>query len=101
MSAKLRRRIVISVAVFVAAVCVGAALGAGGNDDGHGKYLVRAVFDNASFVIPGEDVKVAGVVVGAIDALDVDDHNRAVVVLRIRARRMRTRRMMRSQLPRR
>lgn len=83
MSAKLRRRIVISVAVFVAAVCVGAALGAGGNDDGHGKYLVRAVFDNASFVIPGEDVKVAGVVVGAIDALDVDDHNRAVVVLRI------------------
>lgn len=82
MSAKLRRRIVVSVAVFVAAVCVGAALGAGGDDD-DGKYLVRAVFDNASFIIPGEDVKVAGVVVGAIDSLDVDDHNRAVVVLRI------------------
>lgn len=82
MSAKLRRRIVVSVAVFVAAVCVGAALGTGGNDD-DGKYLVRAVFDNASFIIPGEDVKVAGVVVGTIDSLDVDDRNRAVVVLRI------------------
>ncbi|HET6509314.1 MAG TPA: MlaD family protein [Baekduia sp.] len=82
MSAKLRRRIVAGLAVFVAAVCVGAALGAGGNDD-QGKYLVRAVFDNASFVIPGEDVKVAGVVVGSIDSLSVDDHNRAVVVLRI------------------
>ncbi|WP_445150388.1 MlaD family protein [Baekduia sp. Peel2402] len=83
MSATLRRRIVISVAVFVAAVCVGAALGAGGDGDGKGKYLVRATFDNASFIIPGEDVKVAGVVVGSIDALDVDAQNRAVVVLRI------------------
>lgn len=83
MSAALRRRIVISVAVFVAAVCVGAALGAGGDGDGKGKYLVRATFDNASFVIPGEDVKVAGVVVGSIDSLDVDAKHRAVVVLRI------------------
>jgi ABC-type transporter Mla subunit MlaD len=82
MSAKLRRRIVVSVAVFVAAVCVGAALGAGGDDD-DGQYLVRAVFDNASFIIPGEDVKVAGVVVGTIHALEVDDRNRAVVVLQI------------------
>jgi ABC-type transporter Mla subunit MlaD len=83
MSAKLRRRIVVSVAVFVAAVCVGAALGAGGNDDEGGQYLVRAVFDNASFIIPGEDVKVAGVVVGTIHDLEVDDRNRAVVVLQI------------------
>jgi phospholipid/cholesterol/gamma-HCH transport system substrate-binding protein len=84
MSVTLRRRIVISLAVFVAAVCVGAALGAGGDGDGDdGKYLVRATFDNASFIIPGEDVKVAGVVVGSIDALDVDSQNRAVVTLRI------------------
>lgn len=82
MSAKLRRRVVISLAVFVAAVCVGAALGAGGDKD-NGRYLVRAIFDNSSFIIPGEDVKVSGVVVGAIDSLDIDKHNRAVVVLRI------------------
>ena len=30
-------------------------------------YRVRAIFDNAGFVIPGEDVKVAGVKVGAIN----------------------------------
>jgi phospholipid/cholesterol/gamma-HCH transport system substrate-binding protein len=83
MSAKLRRRVIISLSVFMAAVCVGAALGAGGNDDGGGKYLVRAIFDNASFVIPGEDVKVAGVKVGSIDSLDVDPQHHAVVVLRI------------------
>jgi phospholipid/cholesterol/gamma-HCH transport system substrate-binding protein len=46
-------------------------------------YKVRAIFDNAGFVIPGEDVKVAGVKVGKIDSLDVTDDNKAVVVLDI------------------
>jgi ABC-type transporter Mla subunit MlaD len=46
-------------------------------------YLVRAIFDNAGFVIPGEDVKVAGVKVGKIDSLDVTDDFKAVVVLKI------------------
>ena len=36
-----------------------------------GTYKVRAIFDNAGFVIPGEDVKVAGVKVGKVDSLDV------------------------------
>ena len=35
--------------------------------DGEEPYKVRAIFDNAGFVIPGEDVKVAGVKVGKID----------------------------------
>ena len=35
------------------------------------RYSVRAIFDNAGFVIPGEDVKVAGVKVGKIESLDV------------------------------
>jgi phospholipid/cholesterol/gamma-HCH transport system substrate-binding protein len=83
MSDTLRRRVVICLVAFVAAAGVGAALGAGGDGDGNGKYLVRAIFDNASFVIPGEDVKVSGVVVGSIDSLDVDAQNRAVVVLKI------------------
>jgi ABC-type transporter Mla subunit MlaD len=46
-------------------------------------YKVRAVFDNAGFVIPGEDVKVAGVKVGKIDSLDVTDDFKAIVVLDI------------------
>jgi ABC-type transporter Mla subunit MlaD len=73
----------LSAAVFAGSVATGAALGAGGGDDGNGTYRVRAIFDNASFVIAGEDVKVSGVNVGTIDSLDVDAHHRAVVVLKI------------------
>ena len=78
----LRKRLLMGLVAFVAAAAVGAALGAGGSDDGGG-YRVRAIFDNASFVIAGEDVKVAGVNVGTIDSLDVDAKHRAVVVLNI------------------
>ena len=53
-----------------------------GDDDGGG-YQVRAIFDNAGFVIPGEDVKVAGVKVGKIDSLDVTTDFKAAVVLEI------------------
>ena len=51
--------------------------------EGEAPYEVRAIFDNAGFVIPGEDVKVAGVKVGRIDALDVTEDFKAVVVLEI------------------
>ncbi|WCB94064.1 hypothetical protein DSM104299_02792 [Baekduia alba] len=78
----LRRRLGLSLIGIIVFALVGAALGAGGSSDGGG-YRVRAVFDNASFVISGEDVKIAGVNVGKIDSLDVDAHHRAVVVLRI------------------
>jgi ABC-type transporter Mla subunit MlaD len=46
-------------------------------------YLVRAVFDNSSFVIPGEEVKVAGVTVGTIHAVQLSPQNKAVLVLQI------------------
>ncbi len=45
--------------------------------------MVRAIFDNAGFVVPGEDVKVAGVKVGKVDSLDVTPEFKAAVVLRI------------------
>jgi ABC-type transporter Mla subunit MlaD len=78
-----RRRVIgalLAVAVVAAAVLFVAA---GGSGDSGGTYLVRAVFDNANFVIPGEDVKVAGVKVGKIDSLDLTPQRKAVVVLRI------------------
>lgn len=53
------------------------------NDDGGGPYRVRAIFDSASFLVPGEDVKVAGVKVGTIESLDVTPQNKAAIVLRI------------------
>ena len=46
-------------------------------------YKVRAIFDNAFSVIPGEDVKIAGVKVGKIESLDVTPDQKAAVVLRI------------------
>jgi len=52
--------------------------------EGEKPYKVRAIFDNAGFVIPGEDVKVAGVKVGKIDSLDVTEDFKAVVVLDIK-----------------
>src|SRR3954453_23458360 len=75
------RRVLAITAILVAAGALAvAAMGAGGSD---GTYKVRAIFDNAGFVIPGEDVKVAGVKVGSIDALDVTKDNKAAVVLKI------------------
>ncbi|HEX6022339.1 MAG TPA: MlaD family protein, partial [Solirubrobacter sp.] len=46
-------------------------------------YKVRAIFDNAGFVIPGEDVKIAGVKVGQVESLDVTEDFKAAIVLDI------------------
>jgi ABC-type transporter Mla subunit MlaD len=70
------------VLAFLLSVAVGALIASSGSS-GDGVYRVRAVFDNASFLIPGEDVKVAGVKVGKIDRLDLTPNHKAAVVLRI------------------
>jgi len=72
-------RILVPI-LLVVAVAVAVVLAT--RDDSE-SYKVRAIFDNAGFVIPGEDVKVAGVKVGKIDSLDVTDDFKAVVVLDI------------------
>jgi phospholipid/cholesterol/gamma-HCH transport system substrate-binding protein len=76
-----RRLIAIVVALVAALVVVVLGTGAKGDDGGH--YKVRAIFNNAFTVIPGEDVKVAGVKVGRIDSLDVTPDHKAAVVLDI------------------
>jgi phospholipid/cholesterol/gamma-HCH transport system substrate-binding protein len=75
------KRIAALAAVLAAAAAF--ALVAAGNGGGGDPYLVRAIFDNAGFIIPGEDVKIAGVKVGAVDSLDVTPEFKAAVVLRI------------------
>ena len=72
-------RVLVPV-LLVVAVVVAVLLARGGGEE---PYKVRAIFDNAGFAIPGEDVKVAGVKVGKIDSLDVTDDFKAVVVLNI------------------
>jgi phospholipid/cholesterol/gamma-HCH transport system substrate-binding protein len=69
--------------LLVAALVV-LVLGTGASGDGGGgSYRVRAIFDSASFLVPGEDVKISGVKVGTIESLDVTPQNKAAIVLRI------------------
>jgi phospholipid/cholesterol/gamma-HCH transport system substrate-binding protein len=69
--------------MLLLAVLLVLVLGTGASSDDGDTYRVRAIFDSASFLVPGEDVKIAGVKVGTIEELDVTRDNKAVVVLRI------------------
>jgi ABC-type transporter Mla subunit MlaD len=53
------------------------------DDDTKDHYFVRAVFDNASSLVNGEDVKIAGVPVGVVSGMDVTDDKKAAVTLQI------------------
>jgi ABC-type transporter Mla subunit MlaD len=73
---------VLAVAGVLVAVSALVVLAAGAGDEG-GTYRVRAIFMNAFSVIPGEDVKIAGVKVGKVESLEVTADHKAAVVLRI------------------
>jgi ABC-type transporter Mla subunit MlaD len=76
------KRALAIVAVLAAAVIIAVVVWSAA-DSGSGGYKVRAIFDSAFSVIPGEDVKVAGVKVGTIDSLSVTSDKKAAVVLDI------------------
>jgi ABC-type transporter Mla subunit MlaD len=76
------KRVLAIAGVLVAASAL-VVFGTGADGDGGGTYRVRAIFMNAFSVIPGEDVKVAGVKVGKVESLDVTPDHKAAVVLRI------------------
>jgi ABC-type transporter Mla subunit MlaD len=69
------------IGIVLTAAAVVAVLGTGASEGD--TYKVRAIFDNAVSVIPGEDVKIAGVKVGQISALDVTADKKAAVTLDI------------------
>jgi ABC-type transporter Mla subunit MlaD len=85
------------IALIALALCASAAFlvvgtAAGGDE---GTYEVRAIFDNAGFLVTGEEVRVAGAKVGSISDIDVTgteevahedgsaEAGKAVVVMRI------------------
>lgn len=74
----MRRLLAIGLVLICAAALAVFSTGAG---DDSGGYRVRAIFDNAGFAIPGMDVKIAGVKVGAIESLDVTSDKKAAIVL--------------------
>lgn len=67
-------------ATVVAVVLAGTAKSSGGVSGG---YVVRAIFDDASFAARGEDVRVAGANVGSISALGVTAAKKAAVSIAI------------------
>jgi phospholipid/cholesterol/gamma-HCH transport system substrate-binding protein len=71
---------VLAVATLVAAVAVVAAVLLGG--DG-ADYRVKAHFANASQLVEGNLVQVAGTAVGTVERIDLDDRGRAEVTLAI------------------
>jgi phospholipid/cholesterol/gamma-HCH transport system substrate-binding protein len=66
------------VALVLAIVLL--ALSAGG---GNGGYTVRAIFDDAANIIPGENVKIDGVKVGTVGSVTPTPQAKAAVVLNI------------------
>jgi phospholipid/cholesterol/gamma-HCH transport system substrate-binding protein len=76
-------RRVVTVLLALVAVPALILLATGASNDNDGDYKVRAIFDNASFLISGQDVKVAGAKVGVVDSLDVTSDHKAAIVLKI------------------
>jgi phospholipid/cholesterol/gamma-HCH transport system substrate-binding protein len=76
-------RRVLGIVLTLAVCAAGLLLATGASDGGGSGYKVTAIFNNAFSVIPGEDVKIAGVKVGKIESLDVTNTQQAAVKLRI------------------
>lgn len=83
MKERIRSGRALALAVVFLAACavvVLFAVGAGGSD---GSYTVRAIFDDAANVIPGEEVKIAGVQVGTVGKVVPTPEAKAAVELKI------------------
>jgi ABC-type transporter Mla subunit MlaD len=64
------RRLAAIAAALVALIALAAA-SSGSSSGAAPVYQVRAIFDDAAFAVPGEDVRVAGAPVGSINSLEV------------------------------
>jgi phospholipid/cholesterol/gamma-HCH transport system substrate-binding protein len=69
-------RRLLAIACALAAVTLILALPAAGDDDG--PYKIRAVFDNGSFVVKDEEVRIAGARVGKVESVDVSQDDEIV-----------------------
>jgi ABC-type transporter Mla subunit MlaD len=70
------RRLILAGALVAAVVAVVLLVSGGGS--GSGSYRVRAIFDNGAFMVPGEQVRVAGANVGTIESVSVSMPGEAV-----------------------
>src|SRR4051794_23317139 len=78
------RRLVIA-GLLAALAAAGAVMMAASPGGGGKTYRVDALFDNAGFLIPGQDVKVAGAKVGKVTGVHVTRERKARVEMEIEA----------------
>jgi ABC-type transporter Mla subunit MlaD len=69
----MRRIAVIAAALALVALVI--ALPAIGSNGSSGTYEVRGIFDNGSFVVNGEQVRIAGANVGTVKSVDVSGND--------------------------
>jgi ABC-type transporter Mla subunit MlaD len=77
----MRRLALIGAALLV--VAIGVVLAQSSKKSSSHAYLVRAIFDDASFAVQGEDVRIAGANVGSIQSLGVTEAKQAAVTISI------------------
>lgn len=77
------RRLAVIAGLLVCAVVIAIVVAGASGDGDDDAYRVRAIFDSAFTLVPGEEVRVAGVTVGEIESLDVTEDKKAAVVLKI------------------
>jgi ABC-type transporter Mla subunit MlaD len=82
----MRRIALIAVALIAVAIVVAIIRGPSSSST-RGPYLVRAIFDDASFAAQGEDVRIAGANVGSIHSLGVTAAKKAAVTIAITDKR--------------
>src|SRR5437867_9558726 len=63
------RRLLATTVLVVA--CTALVLAGTAGSNAGGTYEVRGIFDSGGFIVPGEDVRVAGAIVGSVDSVDV------------------------------
>jgi ABC-type transporter Mla subunit MlaD len=71
------------VVVAIAVAVVDPTHPSSSSSSGQGTYLVRAIFDDASFAAQGEDVRIAGANVGSIQSLGVTSGKKAAVTISV------------------
>src|SRR6266576_141539 len=72
----MRRIALIASGLILAGMLI--ALPAIGSNGSSGTYQVRGIFDNGSFVVSGEEVRVAGAKVGTVQSVDVSSDDEIV-----------------------
>ncbi|MFL5870926.1 MAG: MlaD family protein [Solirubrobacterales bacterium] len=65
----MRRIAALAVALIASAAIL--IVGTGADNGGGGDYEVRAMFDNGAFMVPGEEVRIAGARVGQVSEVHV------------------------------